>query len=265
MPSPPRLADLNALARRGWAGRAAALDALEVHGARLGADTDGLRAACEADAAAAAARLRARWAAGRGTPQGRRHAATRLLARGGDDALELFVDTLLDAGGPLEETLLRDPEHVFYQPTPGRVVLALAAELRPDDVLVDLGAGLGRVVCLAALWAGVRAVGIEREPAYVAHARRSAAALSLDGVDVVEGDLLTAPFDGDVVFFYTPVRGARLRQLAARLTHHAGPALRTYAWGPCVDELLALPGWSADVGPEGLAALHPPTTAGRGP
>jgi SAM-dependent methyltransferase len=93
----------------------------------------------------------------------------------------------------------------------------------PGDVVVDLGAGLGKVVLLARLLTGAIARGIEIQPALVERARGAASRLGVDvgftHADVREADL----DDGTVFFMYAPFVGPvltevldRLRGLAAR-------------------------------------------------
>lgn len=99
----------------------------------------------------------------------------------------------------------RDPD-VVYVPTPQPVVDAMLelAEVRPGDVLYDLGSGDGRIPIAAARRHGVRAVGIDIDPDMVREARanaRNAGVAHL--VRFEEGDLFQADFrDADVVTLY---------------------------------------------------------------
>jgi predicted RNA methylase len=54
---------------------------------------------------------------------------------------------------------------VPYQPTPLSVVSAMLdlAEVGPDDILIDLGCGDGRIVMMAA-YRGAMAIGIDNDP-----------------------------------------------------------------------------------------------------
>jgi SAM-dependent methyltransferase len=86
-----------------------------------------------------------------------------------------------------------------------------------DDVVVDLGAGLGKVVLLARLLTGASARGIELQPALVARARAAAAARSV-AVTFEEGDARTAALDAGTVFFlYVPFTGPVLAEVLRRL------------------------------------------------
>ena len=224
----------------GWAGRAAALLRLEVDRA---VESDPEVLAIEAVNRAVAARLRRRITAG--SVRDLRGACAGLLARGGDEALDLLLAHLLDAG-PLDPEILRpEPDLVAYQPTPGRVVLDLVdlLALGPADTLVDLGSGLGHVAIPAALWSGAGTIGVEREPAFVTYARRSAAALGLDRVQFLEGDAREVLPSGTAWFLYTPFRGAVLQGVVARIRAlGSGPMV---AYGPCVGEIERMEGWRA--------------------
>jgi SAM-dependent methyltransferase len=186
---------------------------------------------------ALAGRLQARIRRGQYTPEGLARAfARRSDGREGFDSLDLLVAALLNDGPPDEERARLEPEMVRYQPTPARVILEMLAltRLGPDDVLYDLGSGLGHVVMLAALLTGARAIGVEREPSYCEYAKRRVRALGLRGVDFVQGDAREAPLDGGTVYFlFTPFRGAMLRQVVARLPR----GVRICTHGPCTDEL----------------------------
>src|SRR5262245_60214002 len=81
--------------------------------------------------------------------------------------------------------------------TPTRQGLADAmlrlAEVKPDDVVYDLGSGDGRIVMLAAQKYGARGVGIEIDHGLVEMSRQIASDGEVDSrVTFIEGDLFTA-------------------------------------------------------------------------
>ena len=105
---------------------------------------------------------------------------------------------------------------VPYVQTPDRVVqemLALA-EVAPDDVVYDLGAGDGRIVIAAARWRGARGVGIEIDPDLVRQARRDAERAGVgdrarfEAQDLFDTDLRDATV---VTLYLSPALNARLR------------------------------------------------------
>jgi SAM-dependent methyltransferase len=108
---------------------------------------------------------------------------------------------------------------VPYLPCGVGEILAMVSEvpLTPDDDLVDLGAGLGRVAILGHLLSDARALGIEIQPPLVESARACCAALSLDGVSFIEADAAETDLDGSVFFLYAPFNGAMLERVIDRL------------------------------------------------
>ncbi|HUT15498.1 MAG TPA: hypothetical protein VMY98_04560 [Anaerolineae bacterium] len=155
----------------------------------------------------------------------------------GYDSLDVFVNSLLRADVAPEETKEREPEMVFYQPTPVRIVLELIekADFSEDDVLYDLGSGLGQVAILVNLLTGVRAKGIEFEPAYCDYARRCARRLNLSRVEFMNVDAREADYsDGTVFFMYTPFVGALLQEVLEKLEGESRKRIiRVYTYGPC--------------------------------
>ena len=63
---------------------------------------------------------------------------------------------------------LRKPDVIYY-PTPDETVTEMLrlADIKPGDVLYDLGSGDGRIPIMAAQQYGIRAVGIEIDPKLV--------------------------------------------------------------------------------------------------
>ena len=75
------------------------------------------------------------------------------------------------------------------------------AEVRPDDVLVDLGSGDGRIVIEAALdWGIQNGLGIDLDPERVAEARKAAREAGVDDrVRFIQGDLFELDFSNATV------------------------------------------------------------------
>jgi predicted O-methyltransferase YrrM len=85
----------------------------------------------------------------------------------------------------------REPD-VIYVPTPPKVVDAMLelAKVRSGDVLYDLGSGDGRIPIAAAKKHGIRAVGVDIDPARIKEARANAAAAGVaDRVTFRQEDL----------------------------------------------------------------------------
>ena len=97
-------------------------------------------------------------------------------------SLLLLAVTLCAPSGLSQKGARRGPARprrrpdVAFIPTPPETVdeMLRQARLGPDDVLYDLGSGDGRIPVRAALAYGVRAVGIEIDPALVAEAQEAA-------------------------------------------------------------------------------------------
>ena len=93
-----------------------------------------------------------------------------------------------------------------YVPTPWVIVDAMLklADIRPGDVVYDLGSGDGRLVIQAAKRYGARGVGVEYQKELVELATRSAAAEGVaDRVKFVHGDLFEADVkEASVVMLY---------------------------------------------------------------
>jgi len=152
-------------------------------------------------------------------------------ARAAFAAALLFAGAAMGAAG---RPAPPDPEDadVLYLPTPPAVVDAMLdlAQLRPGDVLYDLGAGDGRIAIEAAKRFGIHAVGIEISPRMVAIARANVRRAGLDKlVEIRLGDALEADIrEASVVtLFLFPDLNLKLRprlraQLApgARIVSH---------------------------------------------
>lgn len=114
---------------------------------------------------------------------------------------------------------------VDYVPTPMPSVRRMLelAQAGPDDHVVDLGSGDGRMLITAVLERGVRsAIGVELDPWLVGFANARAASLGVtDRIKFVRGDIFETEFaNADVVTMYLlPNLNLRLRPyLLERLT-----------------------------------------------
>jgi hypothetical protein len=98
------------------------------------------------------------------------------------------------------------------------VRMLIEVPVEADDVVVDLGAGLGKVVMLTRLLTGATARGIELQPALARRAREAAVRHGLQNVSFTEGDAREADLDDGTVFFlYSPFTGPVLSQVMRRL------------------------------------------------
>jgi hypothetical protein len=181
----------------------------------------------------------------------------------GFDSLDEIVSGVLRFSEPGAVSPLECPEMVPYQPTPARHVVELIAALKlsSDDVLVDLGSGLGHVPLLVSILTGSRAVGVEFEPAYVACARECARRLRLSRVGFIAGDARGTDLSkGTVFYLFSPFRGSVLNDMLGRLRGESmRRPIRICSLGPCTRVLQAEP-WLKAAGrttPERISVFEP--------
>jgi hypothetical protein len=164
----------------------------------------------------------------------------------GYDPLDMFLNGLLNPQKLPDETKEREPEMVFYQKTPARVILELLkkATFKPSDVFFDLGSGLGQVVILVNLLSSVISKGVEFDPAFCDYAKTCAADLNLNEVDFINTDARYADYStGTVFFMYTPFEGKMLIDTLQKLRAEAKKRkIRVFTYGPCTPEV-AKQGW----------------------
>ena len=106
------------------------------------------------------------------------------------------------------------------------------ANVGPDDVVLDLGSGDGRIPIAAARDFGARAVGIEIDPGLVLLARDEARTAGVaDRVEFKEGDMYEADLSAATVvtLFLNPRPNLKLRpKLLASL--RPGARIVSYMW-----------------------------------
>lgn len=168
---------------------------------------------------------------------------------------------------PTTVTLTADM--VGYITTHVLQILEVASELGPDDVLYDLGTGLGMVPILSAWLTGAKAIGVEIEPAFVARAREQVTTLGLEGrVSIVEGDIRAQDYtDATAVFMFYPVRDRLLAEVIDRVGEAArARPIRIYSLGLSGPPLIAQD-WIRVRGqsPSGLLALETQFSAKKPP
>jgi len=109
----------------------------------------------------------------------------------------------------------RDSRYVApFVPTPEEVVVRMLelAEIRPGDILYDLGSGDGRIVVAAAKRYGIKAVGFEIDPALVRESRNTIKQEGLENlVEIRDEDILSLDFSPASVVTMYLYPGANLR------------------------------------------------------
>jgi hypothetical protein len=153
------------------------------------------------------------------------------------DLLDEVVCEVLQFRSPGEPDSLPSPEMTVYQPTPARHILDLIASCKfsNNDVLVDLGSGLGHVPLLVRMLAKIPTLGVEVQPEYAASAQETAQRLNLSRVHFVAEDARTTDLSGGTVFYmFTPFTGSILTDVLHRLHRQSKMRqIRICALGPC--------------------------------
>jgi hypothetical protein len=105
---------------------------------------------------------------------------------------------------------------VVWVPTPDEVVERMLnmAQTKPDDYVIDLGAGDGKIAIAAAKKFGARSLGIEYNPEMAAYAQRNARAAGVLGrAQIRQGDIFASDFTQATVLtmYLLPSLNMRLR------------------------------------------------------
>jgi hypothetical protein len=171
----------------------------------------------------------------------------------GYDNLDIFINGLSPFQTMPEQTRDLEPEMVYYQKTPARIVFELAekAHFIKEDIFFDIGAGLGQVAILVHLLTGIATRGIEFEPAFCNYARDCAAALYLPGVIFINVDARKADYsEGTVFFMFTPFKGEIMQEVLAILEKESlKRKIKIITYGPCTARV-ALERWLYFATPE---------------
>jgi hypothetical protein len=164
----------------------------------------------------------------------------------GYDKLDVFINGLSILQTMPEQTKDLEPEMVFYQKTPARIVFELVekAHIVKEDVFFDLGSGLGQVVNLVNLLTGITVKGIEFEPAFCDYATDCAAGLNLHNVTFINVDARKADYsEGTIFFMFTPFKGEMLQEVLEILRKESLlRKIKIITYGACT-ALVALQSW----------------------
>lgn len=153
-------------------------------------------------------------------PQGREFRTALLQVPAAER--DAWVDRLLGLDTPLVDGADLPRGCVPYLPCPVDALIAALqhAEVGPSDVLVDIGAGVGRTLVLTQLWTGAHVIGVEVQAELAARARELLTRTAVPHASVLHGDACAVvrglPI-ATVFFLYCPFSGERLRRLLADL------------------------------------------------
>jgi len=157
------------------------------------------------------------------------------------DNLDALIDGIFPFQPMPEQTLDPEPEMVYYQKTPARILFELEEKLpvNMEDVFVDLGSGLGQPALLFHLLTGIKVIGVELDPAFCAYAANNVKALDLTNVEFVHGDARMADYStGTIFFMFTPFKGKILEQVLEKLkTESRQRKIKLFTYGPCTTEV----------------------------
>ena len=139
-----------------------------------------------------------------------------------------FRSAVVDGLRSLVQTTDRREADVIFVTTPPAVVRAMlqVAKVGPDDLVLDLGSGDGRIPITAARDFGARGIGVEIDPALIDEARENASRAGVaDRVRFLQEDLFETDIsDATVVTLYLlPPLNLKLRP---RLFNHLKPGSR---------------------------------------
>ena len=153
------------------------------------------------------------------------------------DLLDEIVSGVFQLRWPVEASFLPSAEMTAYQPTPARHILELiaACKFSSDDVLVDLGSGLGHVPLLVSILTGIRTLGVEVQADYAASAQEAAEGLGLSRVRFTAEDARTTDFSSGTVFYmFSPFTGSILTDVLCGLRKQSRERqIRVCSLGPC--------------------------------
>lgn len=116
---------------------------------------------------------------------------------------------------PLEELGLVHPDRVHYRPSEWRTLRRILSpsEVGPNDVFVDFGSGMGRILLEAAEYPFARVIGVELSEELneiaLRNVERRRARLRCRHVEVVTEDVVDYPVPDDltIAFFANPFKG----------------------------------------------------------
>jgi precorrin-6B methylase 2 len=164
----------------------------------------------------------------------------------GYDNLDIFINGLLTLQPMPGQTKDLEPEMVYYQKTPARIIFELVERvaLVKEDVFYDLGSGLGQVGILVNLLAGITTKGVEFEPAFCNYAKSCATELNLSNVTYINIDARETDYSqGTIFFMFTPFNGEMLQAVLDHLKDEAlSRKIKIVTYGPCTAQV-ALQTW----------------------
>ncbi len=182
----------------------------------------------------------------------------------------LLAGTQLGTAQEYEPSVGQEGKDVIWVPTPENLVEAMLdmAKLTPDDYLIDLGSGDGRIV-IAAAKRGARALGIEYNPDMVALSRKNAEKAGVaDRATFVNADLFESDFSKATVItmYLLPHLNLKLRPAILNLKPGTRVVSHAFTMGEwTTDQTVEIDGrtaylWIVPAKVEGVWTLHNDST-----
>jgi precorrin-6B methylase 2 len=135
------------------------------------------------------------------------------------------------------------PSLAPYQGSPLEAVrqILLVADVKPGEVVIDVGSGDGRIVMMAAEAFGAKGIGIELDEELVGISRSLVTARGLDGrVEIIHANALDVDLSpADVITLYLELDGLKL--LRPHLEHTLRPGTRVVSYVSKIPEWTELP------------------------
>lgn len=133
----------------------------------------------------------------------------------------LHIDTMSLPNAPIERHS-QFPDSQIYEAIPYSLLRRFLAHLRPspDDIVFDIGCGLGRILCLLARMPVQACIGIEISPILAQGARQNA--LSLKGrlapIEIIVADAASADYSAGTIYtLFNPFGPETLRATLSKI------------------------------------------------
>lgn len=137
-----------------------------------------------------------------------------------EENLDYFIDAMFGFDLDHLRRPRYDDEMIHLERTPASVVLELLdrVEFSDTSLFMDLGSGVGHVIFLVTLLAGVRVVGLEIESIYYQESLRVMQQLSLPEVEIIHSDVRKVNLErGTVFFLFSPFIGSIMTDVLRKL------------------------------------------------
>ena len=148
-------------------------------------------------------------------------------------ASSLFFALPAAAQKPYEPQVGQSGKDVIWVPTPDEVVdrMLRMAQVGPNDLVYDLGAGDGKIAIAAAKKFGARSVGIEYEPEMAKHAQANVEKAGVAGrARVVRGDIFATDFNQATVVTMYLLPGLNLKLRPTILSMRPGTRVVSHSF-----------------------------------